>query len=224
MLMGVSSIKIAFLLLHSTTGLRSKFMGNPMRETVAIKMSIFLWLWLLVSTGPLLAAQETETMTPARFQEIVSTPCDTVPLASELASVPFWTNAVVSNVMTYASGKVVREEMTQTACTVAGKYIVFSVQSRFYNRTMHAIATYDVKAAALKLYGFYSDEHGRDVVTEATIVYDYTKKTYTITSSYGAFRETTTGSYTGTEDTAKTVVYKDGELFMTREVKTRQLL
>ena len=161
-----------------------------------------------------------EPMTPARFLEIVGKPSDAVPLVPQLAAVPFWTNATISNVMTYASGKVFREEMTQTARTVVGKYIVFTVQSKFYNQRMNAIATYDEKASALKVYGLYGNGHGGDVVTEGTAVYDYAKKTYTITSTYGDFKETTTGSYTDTEDSAKTVVYKDGVLAMTREVKT----
>jgi len=70
-------------------------------------------------------------------------------------------------------------------------------------------------------YGLYGNGRGGDILTEGTAVYDYAKKTYTITSSYGdGFKEITTGSYTDTEDSAKTVVHKDGVLFMTREVKT----
>ena len=160
-------------------------------------------------------------MTPARFREIVGTPGDAVPLAPQLAAVPFWTNATVSNVMTYASGKVFQEEMAQTARTVGGKYVVFTVQSKFYNQQMNSVLAYDEKASVLKVYGLYGDGHGGDIVTEGTAVYNYAKKTYTITSSYGdGFKETTTGSYTDTEDSAKTMVFKDGVLFMTREVKT----
>jgi len=44
-------------------------------------------------------------MSPARFREIVGMPGDAVPLAPQLAAVPFWTNAVVSNVMTYAQAR-----------------------------------------------------------------------------------------------------------------------
>jgi len=41
------------------------------------------------------------------------------------------------------------------------------------------------------------------------------QENYTITSSYGdGFKETTTGSYTDTEDSAKTVGYKEGVLFI----------
>ena len=171
------------------------------------------------------ASLSQETMTLARFREIVGTPGDAVPLAPQLAAVPFWTNAVVSNVMTYASGKVFQEEMTQTARTVGGKYVVFTVQSKFYNQPMNSILAYDEKASALKVYGLYGNGPGGDIVTEGTAVYDFARKTYTITSSYGdGFNETTTGSYTDTEDSAKTVVYKEGVLFMTREVKTRPIV
>jgi hypothetical protein len=171
------------------------------------------------------ASSNLETMTPARFREIVGTPGDAVPLVPQLAAVPFWTNAVVSNVMTYASGKVFREEMTQTARTVGGKYVVFTVQSKFYNQPMNSILAYDAKASTLKVYGLYGNGPGGDIVTEGTAVYEFAKKTYTIISSYGdGFKETTTGSYTDTEDSAKTVVYKEGVLFMTREVKTRPIV
>lgn len=163
-----------------------------------------------------------ETMNPARFQQIVKRSGDTAPLVPELASVPFWTNAVVSNVMIYTSGKVFQEEMTQTAHTVDGKYLVFTAGSKFYHQIMNAVLAFDKKESTLKLYGLYGDGHGGDVVTEGEVVYDYTRKTYTITSSYGeGYKETTNGSYTEKADYSKTLVYKDGSLFLTREVWTR---
>lgn len=153
--------------------------------------------------------------------EIVGKPGDAVPLVPQLAAIPFWTNAAISNVMTYASGKVFQETLTQTARTVGGKYEVFTVQSKFYNQPMNAILTYDETSSALKVFGLFGDDRGGDVLTCGTAVYDYAKKTYTITSSYGdGFKETTTGSYTDKEDFAKTVVYKNGVLFMTREART----
>jgi hypothetical protein len=188
---------------------------------------------LLVSAGVLSAAEPVlssgtnatlssqEPMTPARFLEIASTPGDAVPLIAPLAAVPFWTNGVVTNVMTYASGKVFEEVMNGTAHTIGGKYVVFTAFSQFYKQPMQAILGYDAKASVLKTYGLYGNGHGSNIVTEATVVYDFGKKTYTITSSYGDFKETTTGSYTDTEDVAKTVVFKNGTRFMTREVVTR---
>lgn len=161
-------------------------------------------------------------MTPTRFREIVNSPSDTLPLIPQLAVVPFWTNAVITNVMTYASGKVVQEEMTLAGHTVNGKYVVFTVQSKAYSQPINAILAFDEKSSALKTYGLYGDGHGGEIVTEGTAVYDYARKTYTITSSYGdGFNETTKGSYTDAQDFAKTVVYKDGTLFMTRETTTR---
>jgi hypothetical protein len=163
-----------------------------------------------------------ESMTPARFREIVNLPGDTVPLVPQLAPVPFWTNAVVSNVMTYASGKVFREKMDGTSHSVQGKYIVFTIQSEFYHQTMYSILTSDEKAAVLKVYGLFGDGHGGDVVTEGTEVFNFARKTYTITSLYGdGFKETTAGTYTDKEDFARTTVYKNGVLFMTREATTR---
>jgi hypothetical protein len=189
---------------------------------------------LLASAGVLSAAEQVlpsgtnatlssqEPMTPDRFQAIASAPGDAVPLIAQLSAAPFWTNAVATNVMTYASGKIFKEVMTVTAHTVGGKHIVFTAYSPFYQQPMQAIVGYDTKASVLKTYGLFGDGHGGNIVTEATVVYDFGKKTYTMTSSYGdGFKETTTGSYNDTEDLAKTVVYKDGALFMTREVITR---
>jgi hypothetical protein len=185
-----------------------------MKNSLLVLCSLLVFIGLVRASetvSPLslnAASSNQETMTPARFREIVGTPGDVVPLMPQLAAVPFWTNAVVSNVMTYASGKV-----------------VFTVQSKFYNQPMNSILAYDEKASALKVYGLYGDGHAGDIVTEGTAIYDYARKTYSIISSYGdGFKETTTGSYTDTEDSAKTVGYKEGVLFMTREVKTRPIV
>lgn len=162
-----------------------------------------------------------EIITPSRFREIVGTPGDCQPLTPQLVLVPFWTNAIVSNVMAYESGKVFKEEMNMSAKTVGGKYVVFTVYSKFYNQPMNSILAYDEKASILKSYGLYADGHGEDIITEGVVACNYAKKTYSITSSYGdGFNEITTGSYTATEDSAKTVVNKNGSLFMTRAIKT----
>ena len=163
-----------------------------------------------------------EPMTPGRFRDIVNSPADAVPLVPQLAAVPFWTNAIVSNVMTYASGKVYREETPLTAHTVGGKYIVFTVQSKFYHQPMTSLLAFDEKASMLKSYGLYGDSHDANIVTEGTVVYNYAKQTYTISSSYGdGFKETTVGSYTDAEDTARTEVYRNGLFFMSHDVVTR---
>ena len=173
-------------------------------------------------TNDTLSSQE--AMTPARFQEIASAQGDAEPLIAPLAAVPFWTNAVATNVMTYASGKIFTEMATGTAHTVRGRYVVFKFYSQYYKQTMNGILGYDAKASTLKTYGLYADGQGGDMVTEGIVHYDLKHKTYTITSAYGDFKETTTGSYTDTEDVAKTVVYKNGTLFMTRTVITRPVV
>lgn len=117
--------------------------------------------------------------------------------------------------MTYASGKIFSEEMSQTAKTVGGKYIVFAADSKYYQQTMNCILTYDERAAAIKIYGLYG-EH----VTEGIVIYDALKNIYAITSSYGdGFLEVTVGSYSDTESSDRTLIYKDGVLFVTRNAK-----
>lgn len=124
--------------------------------------------------------------------------------------------------MTYASGKVFTETMSQRTRTIEGKYVVCTVHSKFYNQPMNSILTYDAKASALKIYSLFGDGHGGNMLTEAVATFDFSKRTYTCTSAYGdGFKETTTGFYTDTEDTAKSVVRKNGALFMTRQVVTR---
>ena|ERR1700733_12547318 len=159
-----------------------------------------------------------ELMTPELFRQIVAKPGDHIPLMPELSDVPIWTNADVHIMMKYVSGKTFTEKITQTTRTADGKYIIYTINSEFYHQTMSSIMTFDEKASTLKVYGLYSGGHGGDVITESAVVYDYAKKTYTGTSSYGdGFKEITTGSYTSTNDFSNTLVYKNGALFMTRE-------
>jgi len=163
-----------------------------------------------------------EVMTPALFKQIVQLPGDSTPLIAQLARIPVWTNATVSNVMTYASGKVFTEEMTQRTRTIRGKYIVATVHSKYYNQSMSSVLTFDEKASVLKVYSLFADGHGGDMLTEGKMSFDFSKKTYAVTSSYGdGFKETTTGVYADTEDTARTEVYQNGGLFMRREIVTR---
>ncbi|HEX9047412.1 MAG TPA: hypothetical protein VF988_10330 [Verrucomicrobiae bacterium] len=188
-------------------------------------MKKYIILLLLALTGAVAvrAAEDTNAMTPARFLEIINAPADAVPLIAPMAAVPIWPKAVVTNVMTYASGKTFTEVLTNTAHTVQGKYAVFTTHSKYYKKAMAAVLGYDDKASALKSYGFYDDGHGGGQITEGTVVFDFAKKTYTINSTYGDFEETTTGTYTDTDDVAKTTVFKKGVRFMTRETTTHRL-
>ena len=201
-----------------------------------MKIGNAFWLGIIIiflaSFSPLSSLAETsgaggtasaqEGMTPERFREIVAKPGDNVPLDSNLANVPFWTHAAISNVTTNADSKVVVDNMALTARTVGGKYIVFTIYSELYHQTTSTIVAYDKAASAIKNYALYNSSQGGDTVIEGTIIYDYAKKTYTIFAEYGdGFKEITHGSYTAQADVAHTVIYKDNTLILSREVTTR---
>ena len=200
--------------------LKKKIMNedkNRGRLHLPVLILFSLCLLGLTSCG----SRPSESMTPTRFQQIVNMPADTVPLSAPLSSLPRWPQFVTSNVMTYAAGRVFQEELKGTTRTVGGKYIVSAVQSRFYQQPLHSIVAYDAQASAIKTYGLSGDGRGGSRVTEGLVAFDFAKKTYTMTSTYEGFQETTTGNYADREDRSKTVVYKDGALFLTREVITR---
>jgi len=160
-----------------------------------------------------------EEMTPKRFKELVAIAGDTNALRPELAALPFWREAKCSITMRYQDGKVFQEECIQTAKTIAGKYIVFSVDSRFYKQTMHAIAGYDEKASAIRQWGLLGN-----TLTEATVIFDLEKKLSASTSRYGdGFEEISVGNSSDVEMSDHTLVYKDGILFMTRDARTRPI-
>lgn len=170
----------------------------------------FFWCWTVVGFGQ-------ETMTPELFQQIVATPGDGLPLPPQITSaMPLWTNATATVVMKYQTGKIYTESGKVSARSVGGKYVVFTVQSKFYKQPVNSILTYDTKASAIKTYGFYGG-----TVTIATAVIDYDKKIYAENSTYGdGFNEITVGSYSNTESSEHTIVYHNGVLAMTRDVDT----
>lgn len=174
-----------------------------------------LCIWLVLLTAG--TAWSAEEMTPKRFRELVATAGDTNALRPELASLPFWRNAKCSITMKYQDGKVFKEECIQTAKTIGGRYIVFSMESQYYKQTMHAIAGYDEKASAVRQWGLFGD-----TLTQATVIFDPEKKLSASTSRYGdGFEEISVGSSSDAEMSDHTLVYKDGILFMTRDAKTR---
>jgi len=157
-----------------------------------------------------------EPMTSEQFRKLVDTPGDTNVLRPELASLPFWRNAKCSVTLKYQDGRVFKEECVQTAKTVGGRYIVFSTDSQYYKQPMHAIAGYDEKASAIRQWGLYGDS-----LTEATMIFDQEGRISASTATYaGGFMEISVGSHSEKEMSDHTLVYKDGVLFMTREVKT----
>ena len=159
-------------------------------------------------------------MTPEQFRKLVAIPGDTNALRPELASLPFWRDAKCSITLKYQDGRVFKEECAQTAKTVGGRYIVFSVDSQYYKQTMHAIAGYDEKASAVRQWGLFGD-----TLTEATMNFDPERKicAWTATYSGGSVMEISMGSFSDKEMSDRTLVYKDGVLFLTREVSTRPI-
>lgn len=126
-----------------------------------------LVIMLAILTLPAYLGFSQETMTPERFRELAATPGDLAPLEPQLSSVPFWTSAVESNVITYASGKVFKEETSVNARTVAGKYIICTFYSKLYRQTVNTVLTFDEKASAIKGYGLFSDSRGRNTLAKA---------------------------------------------------------
>ena len=161
-----------------------------------------------------------EAMTPKRFRELAESPADTETLCPELASIPFWKDATCSITMKYQDGKVFKEDCVQTARTVSGKYIVISMESKFYKATMHTIVGYDQKAQAIRQWGLFGD-----TLTEATLVVDSEKKVMASASTYGdGFMEISAGCWSDSEESDHALVYKDGVLFMTRDVTTKRVV
>ena len=137
----------------------------------------------------------------------------------ELAALPFWRNALCSATLKYEEGRLVKEDCLQTAKTVGGKYIVFTTDSQLHKQPMYCIVGYDQRASAIKQWGLY-----KDTVTEATMIFDPEKKLTASTSTYGGgFMEISITSASDNEMSGHGLVYKNGVLFLTREVKTRPI-
>jgi hypothetical protein len=175
------------------------------------------------AVGPNLGTAETSgraLLSVEDFTKIASSPGDDTPLLSQLAKAgPHWANAAVSVAIKYQDGRVFNEKMASTSKTVNGKYIVTTAESQFYHQKMTAVSTFDEKASAYRTWGLIGN-----VVTEQTAVYDFDKKIYATSSSYGdGFIEAGVGSYSDAAESSKTLVYKNGVLFMTRDVRVIQI-
>lgn len=127
---------------------------------------------------------------------------------------PHWTNAAVTIAMKYSNGKVFNEQVAATSRSIKGRYIVTTGESQFYHQKMTSISTFDEKASVYLTWSLFGS-----VVTEQTTAYDFDKKIYATSASYGdGFTEIDVGSYSDVADTSKVFVYKNRDLFMTREV------
>jgi hypothetical protein len=176
-----------------------------------MKIPIAFFLILLV-TGD---AWSQEQMTADEFKKLVATPGDSKALRKELASLPIWRDAKCSVTLKFQDGRVFKEEMARTAKTIDGNYVVFSVDSQFYKQPMHAILGYDDKALAINKWGLFGD-----TVTEETMMFDLEKISASTSTYAGGFMEITLGSFSDKEMSGRALAYKNGVLYLTREVKT----
>jgi hypothetical protein len=159
-----------------------------------------------------------QKMSQKQFDDLFATPGDNVPLSPVLANgFPHWSSSVSSTVLKYASGQVVTDDLQVTSKTIRGKYIVYSMWSKFYNQEMHSILAYDEKSGGVKAYVPYGDG-----LVETHFVYDAKTRTNTEKYSYGdGFTVTTTGFCSDTGDSSHSLIYQHGALFVTRDATNR---
>ena len=157
------------------------------------------------------------TMTPERFQKLVDTPGDNVPLVPQLTNgSPVWPYAEITLVLNYTTGRVLTQRLEGASKTIGGQYVVHTMQADFLKEPLYSIFTYEEKSGQFKEYGCYSN-----TVTEAIISFDAKNRTFASTASFAtSFTETATGSWTETNETAHIVINKNGALFMTRDETT----
>jgi len=160
-----------------------------------------------------------EEMTVARFKQIEAKQGDDKPLIQQLVRVPVWKKAVIIISVKYQDGKSFKEECSVATKTVEGRYIVYTVESQYYGQPVSSILEFDEKAQAYKQWGLFGD-----TLTHSTIVYDFEKGVLASTSSYQpGFVEISIQTFSNEEESAHTLVYRDGVLFLTRDSKTRPI-
>jgi hypothetical protein len=178
------------------------------------KVGAYVCIAFLIATS----GKAQDDMTPERFKALVAAPDDTNQLRAELASLPFWKTGKCSVAMKFQDGKTFTEDSVETAKTINGKYVIFSMNSKFYKQMIYSIAEYDEQASAIRIWGLYGDK-----LTHATVVLDPEKKISATSAIYGDFAEISVGSSSPDELSDHTLVYKNGILFMTRDIKIHPL-
>ena len=168
---------------------------------------------LLLSSA---SARAQERMTLDEFKKIADTPGDTTPLSSRFNGLPLWTNSNLSISLKYADGRTVNEDTVQTAKTIGGKFVVTTTQTQRQG-PRYSIFTYDEKASAYRIYALY-----QDAVIEGTMVIDLKKKIAAVSSIFGDLAEISVGSFSDTERSERSQIYKCGVLYLTREVRATQ--
>ena len=155
-----------------------------------------------------------DSMTLEKFNTLVATPGDTNALRPELASFPLWKATRCRTVVRLADGQVSTEEAVGTTKTIDGKYVVYSTDSKFSKEPLRAVIGYDDKASAIKSWGIAGGS-----LAEGTIVFDPERRVSAFTGTHGEFMQISVGTYSDTEAFTRMLVYKNGVLAVTREVK-----
>ena len=159
-----------------------------------------------------------QKMTPTRFQQLVDSPGDDVPLSPLITNgAPHWGTSMTTFVLKFPSGQVLSEDLLTTTKTIGGKYIVYDAYSKIQNQQMRSVLACDEKAGTLKVYSLSGD-----VLIHSDINYDAKAKTYSVKTAYGdGFTEETTGWYSDQIECSHTVVSQHGVLVMNRDATNR---
>lgn len=163
------------------------------------------------------AANLPAEMTLAKFRKIASSDGDAKAMRPELSKIPIWKESDAELKLNYADGRTILEKTRVTTKTVEGNYIVYSGYSTLYKTSMSSIIGYDEDASSITQWGVFGD-----VLVKAIIVRDDKNKTSASFSQYGdGYEEIATEHFSEAEITGHAKVFKDGVLFMTREIIAR---
>ena len=187
--------------------LRSAYHINRiMKTTLPICCSVFLIAGV---------ARGQDSMTLDQFNTLVAAPGDTNALRAELASLPFWKVAKCSTAFKLRDGRVFTEESVATTKTIGSKYIVCSMDSEYLKEPMRAVIAYDEKASAIKSWGIDGGS-----LAVGTVVFDPERRITAFSSTLGDVMQISVGTYSDTEAFSRILVYKNGVLSLTREVRS----
>jgi hypothetical protein len=180
-----------------------------------MKTTLLICWWVCLIAG---VAWGEDAMTLEKFNALVASPGDTNTLRPELALFPFWKAARCSTVIKLPDGQVLTEESVATAKTIGGKYVVCSMDSQFNKEPLRAVIGYDEKASAIKSWGIADGS-----LAVGTIVLDPERRATAFSGTHGDVMQISVGTYSDTESFSRMLVYKNGVLSLTREVRLRPM-
>jgi hypothetical protein len=183
----------------------ARHINRIMKTTLPICCSVFIIAGV---------AWGQDSMTLEQFNTLVAAPGDTNALRAELASLPFWKVAKCSTAFKLPDGRVFTEESVATTKTVGGKYIVCSMDSQYLKEPLRAVIAYDEKASAIKSWGTAGGS-----LAVGTIVFDPERRSSAFSGTHGDVMQISVGTYSDTEAFSRMLVYKNGVLSLTREVR-----